>query len=240
MNLLDPNEIKEEKKGNAIASQKLITALAEEEAKLNKALNLVKENAKIEREKIEAETTEFVESQKTIKSDLIKEVTGLEARRAEALKPVKDVTAEANTTLEEAKTALSRALTKEKEAEALHEENLDLADTLKDRKEELDERERKVKSKEDIAVTEDRRLKDSANTLADKWVQFHTTVTTTNSNFENKDKRIADAEKVLDIRKKTLDERDAFQTQHVKQIRDKYATLGRAIEEAKKKYNVNI
>lgn len=240
MNLLDPNEIKEEKKGNAIASQKLISALSEEEAKINKDLNLLRENAKIEKEKIEAETTEFIQGQKTKKEDLLKEVTVLEARRSEALKPIEVVKTEANTTMEEAKTALSRALAKEKEVDALHEENLDLADKLADKKDELAQRERDVESRENANIREDLRLKDGNKKLADKWVEFHTKVNLSNTNFENKEKRIAGTEKVLDIRKAELDKRDALQTEHKKQIRDKYQTLARAIEEAKKKYNINI
>ena len=142
--------------------------------------------------------------------------------------------------MEEAKTVLSRAIQREKDAEALHEKNFDLADTLSDRKDELDHREKRVEIKENLAIVEDRRLKDSANTLADKWVTFHTTVNTSNVNFENKEKRIADTEKVLDIKKAELDKRDVLQTEHKSQIRDKYQTLARAIEEAKKKYIINI
>lgn len=240
MNLLDPNEIKEEKKATADQSQRLIHALSEEEARINKELNLLRENAKIEKQKIEAETTAFIESQKTRKEELVKEVTGLEARRSEALKPIEVVKIEADTTMEEAKKALSRALQREKDAEALHEANLDLADDLKDKKEELHDREQRVEKKENINIVEERRLKDSANTLANKWVAFHTAVNTSNVNFENKEKRIANTEKVLDIRKAELDKRDVLQTEHRRQIRDKYQTLARAIEEAKKKYNIEV
>lgn len=240
MNLLDPNEIKEEKKANADQSQKLIHALSEEEARINKELNLVRESARLEKEKIEAETSTFIESQKTRKEDLIKEVAGLEQRRVEALKPIEQVKTEAETTLETAKKALSRALQREKDADALHEENLDLADDLKDKKEELHDREQRVEKKENINIVEERRLKDSANTLANKWVAFHEAVNTSNVNFENKEKRIQATEKVLDIRKAELDKRDVLQTEHRRQIRDKYQTLARAIEESKKKYNINI
>ena len=45
-------KIKDEKKVSAVQGQKLITALAEEEAKINQEVNLLRESSKLEKEKI--------------------------------------------------------------------------------------------------------------------------------------------------------------------------------------------
>ncbi len=238
--LLDPDEIKNDKSQSANQSQKLITALNEEEAKLNREVSLLKTASEDEKLRIKTETDEYVARETLRKETLEKEVIGLETRRAEALKPIIDVRAEADTYLADAKATLARAERKEALVDEKHEENMDLAETLKDRESDVGSRETKVTSREEMVTVEESRLKDSSNALADKWVVYHSTTTRVNTDFENREKRITAREKTLDIRQGQLDERDKFQTGHVRQIRDKYATLGRAVDEARKKYNVKI
>ena len=240
MNLLDPNEIKSDKKENADQSQRLIRVLSEEEAKLNKEVNILRENSIAEKDAIKKDTDEFVARETLRKEELTKEVNGLEQRRAEALKPIESIRAEADTHLNEAKQALARAEEKERGADTKYEQNVDLAEKLEEKKDELAEREDKVTIREDRATVEESRLKDSANALTDKWVKLHSETNRINVDFENREKRISDREKVLDIRQAQQEEREVLQTEHRKAIRDKYATLARAIEESKKKHNINI
>ncbi len=239
LNLLDPNEIKEEKKEGAISSQRLIAELAVEEAKINKDLNILREFAKLETERIKKETDEFVDSQQLRVTELKKEVEGLEARRTEALKPIHQVRGEATKLLEEAKQALERAEQRERDAEALHEKNLDVAEDLHDQKVDLDEREAKIEGKENSAKAEESRLKDSANALANKWVEFHTAGGEANAKLIERENKLKMREEAADIRHREQEERDVALKKEVRAIADKYETLERATKEVKKKLGVD-
>ncbi len=227
--LLTPEEIKNEKKETVDQSQKLVTALSAEEAKLNKALSLVRENAKIETDRIKTATDNFVAEQETRVSDIRKEVDALEARRAEAMKPIEDVRAEADKYLEKAKKALTRATQKEADAEDVHQENLDFIETLKDREDELIERENKVTSREEMATVEDNRLKDNATSLAEKWVEYYKKVEETNKDIKKREDKVRGREKVLDITRQQLDERETEINHLDTLVKDKYATFGRTV-----------
>ena len=48
------------------------------------------------------------------------------------------------------------------------------------------------------------------------------------------------ARRVNENFKKSLDKKEKEQTEHDRQIADRYRTLGRAIEEARKKHNIKI
>lgn len=240
MNLLDPKEIKEEKKQNADQSQRLIIALGTEEARLNKELSLLRENAKVEKEKIEAETDTFVASQTLRRDTLAKEVEALEQRKAEALKPIETVRAEADTYLADAKVILARAEGKEVIEDERHEANMELAETLKDREDDLSQRETKVTTREEMVTVEESRVRDGIHKLSNDWVKFHETVNHQNLEFSRREKEIADRETVIDIRTERQNDRDKEMDTRKIRIDDEKATLKSAWDEFNSIKNKNI
>lgn len=240
MELLDPNEIKDSKKESAQKSQKIIISLSEEEARLNKEVNLLREHADKQKKDIKEEVDRFIESQIGRKEALEGEVAALEARKTEALKPVYDTRSEADEYLKKAKLTLEIAEKKEKEADAKYEEIVEQSYELKDKADELTIREGEIGGKEDRVKAEESRLKDSANALTEKWAVFHEATANANAEFAMREKKIQDSEKTLEIRQAQQDAREKEQNDHDRAIKDKYDELGRAVEEVKKKYNVSI
>ncbi len=238
INLLEPNEIKETKKESKLQSQKIITKLANEEATLNKEVNLVRENAKIQKEEIKKEVDEFVARETERRDVLKKEVDLLELRKAEALKPIYGLRVEAENAINEAKQAIVEVNKEKDRIEQLHEDNIDLAEKLQDKHNDLNERESKISHKENVIKAEEARLKDGNNQLTNKWVELHTATAKANADLEKRENKIKDSMKVLDIREEAQNKREIEQNNHDRLIKDKYATLGRAIEEAKTKYNI--
>lgn len=234
MKLLDPNEIKEEKKESAIQSQKLIENLSIEEARINKELNLLKEESKQQKKTIKLETDAYITEQTERRDILDREVVSLESRRIEALKPLDNTKKE----LEQSNFALKQgvdALEVEKvKIDTKHEENLDLAEKLNDKEAELGDREAKIISRENKVVSEESRVKDSINTLSDQWVKFHDAVNKNSIVFAEKSSIIKSTEKTLDIRSEKLTHWEVQLNNRDREIRDKYATLERTIKRIKK------
>jgi hypothetical protein len=240
MLLLDPNEIKEEKKENIVQTQKRNISLATEEAKLNKAINLTKQNAEKKKAEILKEVDEFVEKQRARADILIKEVELLELRKNEALKPVDDIKKEWEGKLEEVKEVLRETKQGLAQIEEDKEKNLELADKLQDKAEDLALREEKIEKREKGTTAEEKRLRESSNALSDGWVKLHEDTNKVNTEIAKKEQDLRDREKVLDIRGEEQDKREVEQNNHDRQIKDRYQTLERAIEESKKKHNIKI
>lgn len=238
MLLLDPNEIKEDKKQNIVQTQKRNISLATEEAKLNRGINLTKQNAEKKKEEIKKEVDEFVEKQRVRADDLIKEVGLLELKKKEALKPVDDIKKEWEEKLEDIKVVLEETKQGLTKIEEDKEKNLELADKLQDKAEDLALREEKIEKREKGTIAEEKRLRDSSNTLSDGWVKLHEDTNKANTEIGKKEQDLRDRERVLDIRGEEQDKREIEQNNHDRQIKDRYQTLERAIEESKKKYNI--
>ena len=240
MQILDPNEIKDTKKQSVDQGQRLIHAISTEEARLNKSISILREEAKVETEKIKTETDAFIREQKERAETMVKEVASLESRREEALKPINDIRIEAETYLIEAKQALGEAKALEEQAKANKDEIIELAEDLKDRESEILDRERKLTNREQRIAEEEKQTRLGTISLSDKWVEFHEKVNEANSELEKRESRILDREKVLDIRDTKQHERETLQDQHDRVIKDRYETLERSVDEVKKWYNKNI
>ena len=80
-------------------------------------------------------------------------------------------------------------------------------------------------------------LKRSSQELASKWVEYHKGVHNLNIKIENVERREKETENARlsnENFKKSLDEKEKEQIEHDRQIRDRYATLGRTLERLKK------
>jgi len=235
MQILDPNEIKDTKKESIVQSQRLVNAISSEEARINKSLNILRAEAKIETAKIKDETNAFVQEQKDRVETATREVVSLESRRTEALKPIQAIKEEAETYLIEAKQALGEAQVLEEQAKASRAEIIDLAEDLKDREAEISDRDRKTTAREEKATIEEKQARLGTIAVSDKWVEFHKAVHTANVALADRELKITNREKVLEIRTEKQDEREIEQNNHDRAIKDKYETLERTIAEVKNK-----
>lgn len=240
MNLLDPNEIKQDKKDNIVKTQKRNISLADEEAKINRKLNITKQNADLKKKEIIEEVDKFVEEQRNRADLLIKEVDLLELRKAEALKPIDDIKKEWEDKVEEVKVVLEETKVNLAKSEKIKEENLNMADKLTDKHEDLDIREEKLEKRDKGISLEETRLKSSSDALTDGWVKLHEATNKANTDLEKRDNDLKDREKVIDIRKEEQDKREIEQNNHDRLIKDRYATLERAIKESIEKYKIKI
>ena len=235
MLILDPNEIKDTKKETLVQGQRLVHAISSEEARINKSLNILRAEAKIETEKIKDETNTFVQEQKDRVENSTREVVSLESRRTEALKPIQALKDEAETYLIGAKQAIGEAQALEEQAKVNLNKYLDLAEDLKDREAEISDRDRKTTAREEKVTIEENQTRLGTIAVSDKWVEFHTAVNTANVTLADRELKITDREKVLDIRTAKQDEREIEQNNHDRAIKDKYETLERTIAELKNK-----
>lgn len=240
MQLLDPNEIKQDKKENIVKTQKRNISLADEEAKINRKLNITKQNASLKKKEIIEEVDKFVEEQRNRADLLIKEVDLLELRKSEALKPVDDIKKEWEDKLEEVKDILEETKENLEKSEKIKEENLDMADKLADKREDLSIREENIEKRENGLSLEEKRLKSSSDTLTDGWVKLHEATNIANKEIDKKENAIKDREIIIDIRREEQDKREIEQNNHDRLIKDRYETLERAINESKEKYNIKI
>ena len=240
MLILSPNEIKEEKKENIVQTQKRNISLANEEAKLNRDINLTKQNADKKKEEISKDVAGFMVREKAKVENLTREVALLELQKKEALKPVDDIKKELEDKVVILNEKLEKVETGLNQNEKDHETNLDNADTIKDLQEDIEARDEKLKKKEQGAKSEEERLRKSNDSLTDAWVKLHEATSEANTDIDKKSSEIGDRETVLEIRGEEQDKRQVEQNNHDRQIKDKYETLGRAIEFAKEKYNINI
>ena len=233
MLILSPNEIKEEKKENIVQTQKRNISLANEEAKLNRDINLTKQNAEKKKEEISKDVSEFMVREKAKVENLTREVALLELQKKEALKPVDDIKKELEDKVAMLNEKLEKVETVLNQNEKDHETNLDNADTIKDLQEDIEARDEKLKKKEQGAKSEEERLRKSNDSLTDAWVKLHEATSAANTDIDKKSSEIGDRETILNIRKEEQDKREVEQNNQDRLIKDKYETLQRTLSRFK-------
>ena len=233
MQLLDPSEIKEEKKENIVQTQKRTISLAKEEARINREINLTKQNAEIQKTEIKKEVDDFIEKEKARATDMVKEVDLLELRKAEALKPVAHLKKELEEKIKKVDQTKIDLEVNQAQVKEDKDANLDLAETLSDRVDDLDTREEKIAKSETKNTIEQTRLKNSGKTLSNDWIKLHEDTHKANTELKDRESKLNDIEKVLAIRSENQDKREVEQNNHDRAIRDKYETLARTMERIK-------
>ncbi len=248
MKLLEAEKVKEENKRTEQSRIDRLQKLNDEETTITKRLNDSRENEKKEillllhRKKIrDAENTPETETELGVKKALLLlDIEELESRRKKALEPIEGLRQKAEEKFEEAKKMISEtqemriSLSKEKEIILKRTELLvDKESDMREKSMIFDQRESKIKSVE----TETRR---STEKLSEEWVRFHTEVQKLNKAMAYREVEIENGRRANEEFKKSLDRVEAEQAEKDRQIADRYATLGRAIEEARKKHGISI
>ncbi len=212
-------------------TKKIVGYLNVEIKKMNK-LNSEKEEKKRE---IEQEFLNFSEEVKRKRTKLEREVSSLESRRKDALKPIKALKLEAENRLKGI----------ERQEETLEEERTELDNTRKqlvdkkedllDRKQLLDEREKAIVPKEQSNSLRAEFLKKSEDKLAEKWNDFNKKSTNKNSGFILRENRVSAREKALVIKKESLDNQEKELRKERLHIHSQQQTLKLAFDEARRK-----
>ena len=147
------------------------------------------------------------------------------------MKPITEIRKEADRRLETAITREEAVTERENAVTAREEEVIERIEAVRDteselsgKAEELDRREKKVREAEQAH-------KDSQNKLADSWTEYHETVHRTNASLSKREREVEDGRKANDAIRIAQEKRSKEQDAQDRQIKDRYATLQRAIEE---------
>lgn len=247
MKLLDAKTVAIEQNKKDAARIENIQKLRDEEvaavARVNELHDLEKRELKTIDHRIatarDIEQNEIFEIGQTLAA-LYKEVSHLESRKEKALEPIYELEKEATQRLEylaEKESAIeSTRVLLEDSMEDLKER----IETVIEREEESAEKNTKSDRRERAVVAEEQRLKESSNKLAQEWVKFHTDVSEVNIALEIRERDIQSNKKINEDFKLELDRKEKEQIQKDREIQDRYETLAKALDEAKKKHGVSL
>ena len=238
MELLSPTKINQDKAKETESARKRTVALADEESRLVSAVNLAKGKTATILAEMDATMAEYRLEMTAERLKLSGEVNRLEERRIDLLKPIDELKLEADEILRIANARASELDNRAKEIEANHEKNVELADRLVDRGDLLTSQENALESREEKIVASEKTLKDSANILADKWVEYHEAVNGQNvreQSLATKEAQVVQVTEANAIRKAEQDTRDHVLYEKKRGIIDGYAALQEAIREHREK-----
>lgn len=233
MQILSPDEIKKDKTESADQSMKRSKALALEESRVNREMNLIRTTSEAEKAEIKAKTEAYREEMAQYRETLKLEVESLESRRRDSLIPIKETQKEAEILLQQAKDALEDIKLQKENIEAGREENIEFAEELRDREDSLSDRAENLQLRERRISDEERRLKDSSSMLAQKWVDLHVATTSANTDIAQREQKVGMAEKTFESRQREQDARERELNNKERAIADKYATLIRTQDRLK-------
>jgi len=240
MKLLEVTKVVEEnKKSNQDRIQR-VAKLNEEESAVVKRINRLRDHEKTEKQRVADELEDGQPKLVVKRSILAQEVESLESRKKDALKPVYERMNEANALYEANQKEIIDLVSRRVKIKETEEKLMEGFEIIKDREGELQIEERKLKSREKGIVAGENEIKRSTSELATKWVDYHSSINNFNTRIqevETREKEVNDGQKTNEEFKKSLNKKEAEQTNHDRQISDRYATLGRAFEELERKKN---
>lgn len=237
MVLLDPADIKDEKKQREIESQKRIMSLGVAEAEANHRLNNILAREKTEKARIQAEAEEGIPAMETRKTILLTEVQALEVRKTEALRPVYELQAEAETKLRENNAQGDLIKKKSAQLERDSEIIVERTEALDEMVQENTNYKAKLDKRAKGITDQEAEIKRSAIELGNKWVEFHKTVLAKDAELRDREQKVVSDTKANEIFAQQLKKVEVEQTKQTVAIADKYATLERATKEFERKTN---
>ena len=188
-----------------------------EKERITSDMVVFRAGAKAERDRISAEIAEK-------ESDVAK----LEERRAEAMKPIDEVSREAderNAESKEREEAIGRREQAAKDADELHARALE---DIHDKEQELDEREDGLDAREDMVKSFEEQTAASAKSLGDKWAEYHATVAVTNTEMERREDEMRVGTEANEVARGENAKEAARLRDEDRAVRDKYAALEQA------------
>lgn len=240
MRILTPDVVKAGSKRAENEQRNRVRGMSQEEERLVKSINDLREEEKEELQKKKERETMSEAALGVKKTVLQSEVESLEARKAAALRPVHEV--EMLVVQREQEVSLKekehdQRVVRFSEANERLSERIEKAD---DRDQEMDERDEAILLKEKGIEAANEQIKKSAEALSGKWVEYHDSVSALNARGEELDKRealAAASEKANVIRAAELDEQAFRQSEKERQIASQYEQLEKASDEIYKLKN---
>lgn len=233
MLLPSPSSIQSIKKDEEEKTRLRVSALAREESEIVFKLNIARQEDAVEREKMSKEFDAFKENIAEVRKALLDEVQGLEGRKAEAMKPVEGILAEARATLARANAKLKEA---EKAMEAVAPKEIAL--TVREKAVEVKEAEvvelrESLRPKEAEILSRENAVVESEKALSINWDQYHKAVSDHDKEVAIRETRNKTDAIANENERKVLEERRAVQDRKDREIVDRYATLERTINRLK-------
>lgn len=234
MQLLTPDDIKQQKIKGQDESRRRSIMLADEESKQAKLLNLTRQHADEQKKEIAEDLEKFKVEVGAEKAVLIAEVTDLEERKREALKPINEIQKEAENRLATAKEK-EADLAKREAALATDREALaERIDAVVEREEENAQKADDLDRRASNLEKEEARAKESEIELSKKWVVYHETATKSSATLDKKAQELALRERAIEIRAEEQNARDRALDDRESNLHHRYAALEAAIREHKR------
>lgn len=190
MQLLSPEQIKNDTEARITEQKNRARAAAEEEAIILKRLNDTKDEEERIRLQKQLDTQKEITPLEARKSILENEVAALEQRKAIALIPIEEKTQELEKREEKLNSRETSLVSREKDVEKREITIMDRAERLRDDITDIEERKRGLAAQEEAQRHAESDLSVRTNALADKWVEYHTAVHNQNEDHLKKEAEI--------------------------------------------------
>lgn len=233
MDILTPASIRTERQQATSEAHGRVNALAAEESRLVQSVNTLRIVETEERERMVREAGEEEKRLNGVISGLSKEVSTLEQRKAEALKPLDDRSAELD--------ARENALNLREEGFATREAAIDVAEkaNLQAGRENMADRDA-IKVREDAVITREKEqderadaYRESASLLESKWTLLHKATAEADSAMEKREQAVHAGEVANAARAEELEKVAKKNDDDKRQIASNYAALAAATEHTK-------
>lgn len=234
MELLSPDKIQVEKRRGEQEARIRTAALSAEESRLARRINQARALAEKEIDRLNKSVEERNEEAKKKKTILERQVDDLETRRAAAMRPIKKIEEEAKQKLLEANDRLLQieAMTitlKQERAQVIEQARLQARQNQT-----LTVRENKIGYKEAGITAGENKLLESARELGQKWTELNQAMSQVNRLKEAmavKAIKMAEIERLNEIRQKELDKREKTIRNDRIALQDAYRSLAAARKE---------
>jgi hypothetical protein len=233
--LLTPESVKEGSTSQQQEQRARMRDMAIEEERLIKSINDLQAFEKEEEARVRESVASF---RNTAQADMMetelflakkrKEIEPLEARRAEAMKPIEEIRAEAEERNQKSQEREDAVAGREKAADERNEQYVEDLENLDDRKQLLDEREEILAEREMRVKEEEEKSKESLKGVNLRWAELHELIAVTDANMKQRESLVSAGEQANNIRAKELETRHVELLQRSRQLTDQYETLGRA------------
>ena len=237
MKLLDAEAIKEQEDKGVEEKRRLIEKLRAEESTAINRINILldkeqeqKERLAIEIKRVDAKCEKIRREKHVIINILEREIKTLEAKKAEAMKPIDEIRTEAEQMLKSLKDEKAITENQRVENERALEVIEDRMDELTDQSAKQTEKEVDLKKRESITESAEKILKESSEILNRSWAEYHAAVHSFNQMVEQKDAEYRALKTANEAFKQSLNAEKERLAQEDLGIKDKYAALQRAKE----------
>ena len=235
MKLLSPSQVKKQKTGSEVINKQRLVELDNQINLKTQELNGLKNDFTPEKQKIVEAFREFEKEYQAKKTSLAAEVRNLELRKQIALRPSQELEREAevrNTKSKEWETSLvTRELKLEK-----HEADLKgLGENLENREQKLVSLEFEIYARDEESLSRAEQIRLEEKALSEARLKFNLEVNQTEARLAQKEALLDSQLKANEIAEAGFAKREADLNARERGLRDRYATLERAVTEFNKK-----